>query len=141
MLRLSGKDPAVISVDDYMKISTNEEIWEDDVYEVMPEMCRDITAALRQARWVIADHVITSARIFGALLDAASGFSMMTVLVTCSIEELMKRERERGNRFPGSAQASWQYLYPKEGYDLRIDSEKTDPAASAEKIMELIHNL
>ena len=112
-LRPHGADPAVISIDDYMKISTDEEIWEDDVFEVMPDMCRDISAALRRGEWVIVDHVITSARIYDALLEAAAGFKMMTVLVTCRLETLLKREKERGNRFAGTAEASFQYLYPR----------------------------
>ena len=139
-LRRRGADPAVISIDNYMKISTDEEIWEDDVFEIVPDMGRDITAALQEGKWVIADHVITSARIYEALLDAAAGFRIITVLVTCSLETLQKREQERGNRFPGSAEASLRFLYPKEGYDLRIDSEQTAPAVSAEKIMELFRN-
>ena len=139
-LDLCGAEPVIISIDDYMKIGTDEEIWEDDVFEVMPDMCGDITPALRQGKWVIADHVITSARIYEALLDAAEGFSTVKVLVTCSLEILRKREKERGNRFAGSAETSLQYLYPKEGYDLRIDSGETEPAVSAEKILEFLRN-
>ena len=101
-LRLYGADPAVISIDDYMKISTEEEIWEDDVFDIMPDMCRDIAAALRQGQWVIVDHVITSARIYDALLEATAGFSMITVLVTCCLETLRKRE---GNAATGSRAA------------------------------------
>ena len=137
-LRRCGADPVIISIDDYMKIGTDEEIWEDDVFEIMPDMCRDITPALRQGKWVIVDHVITSERIYDALLDAAAGFGMVKILVSCSLETLLKRERERGNRFAGSAEASLKYLYPKEGYDLRIDSGKTDAASSAAKIMDFL---
>ena len=137
-LRRSGIDPAVISIDDYMKIGTDEEIWEDDVFEVVPDMCRDIVAALAQGRWVIVDHVITSARIYAATLEAAAGHGLRTVLVTCSLETLRRREAERGNRFAGTAEASSQYLYPREGYDLRIDSEAMEPAAAAEAIMQML---
>lgn len=134
-LRLRGADPVIISIDDYMKVSTDEEIWEDDVFEIVPDMSRDIIAALRQGKWVIVDHVITSARIYEALLDAADGFPVAGILVTCSLETLKKREKERGNRFTGTAEASFRYLYPREGYDLRIDSGETGPEESTEKIM------
>ena len=137
-LRRYGAAPLIISIDDYMKIGTDEEIWEDDVFEVMPDMCRDITPALRQGKWVIVDHVITSARIYEALLNAAAGFDVVKILVSCSLETLLKREKERGNRFAGSAEASLKYLYPKEGYDLRIDSGTTDAASSAAKIMDFL---
>ena len=137
-LRRCGADPAVISIDHYMKIGTDEEIWEDDVFEIMPDMCRDITPALRQGKWVIVDHVITSERIYEALRKAAEGFGTVEVLVSCSLETLRKREKERGNRFPGSAETSLRYLYPADGYDLRIDSGKTGPAASAERILAFL---
>ena len=139
-LRRYGADPVIISIDDYMKIGTDEEIWEDDVFEVMPDMCRDITPALEQGKWVIVDHVITSARIYEALLDAAAGFDVVKILVSCSLETLLKREKERGNRFAGSAEASLKYLYPKKGYDLRIDSGKTDAASSAERIIDFLQD-
>ena len=137
-LRLHGADPVIISIDDYMKISTDEEIWEDDVFEIVPDMSRDIIAALRKGQWVIVDHVITSARIYEALLEAADGFPVTGILVTCSLETLRKREKERGNRFAGTAEASYRYLYPREGYDLRIDSGETGPEDAAERILALI---
>ena len=133
-LAAAGKDPVLLSIDDYMKIAENEEIWEDDVFEIMPDMCRDLTEALREGRWVIVDHVATSERIWQALLDAAEGRPVTSVRVSCSLETLQRREKERGNRFPGSAEASLKYLYPKEGYDLEINSEEKDPKTAAETI-------
>ena len=44
------------------------------------------------------------------------------VLVSCDIDILKKREKERGNRCIGSAEASLEYLYPKENYDLTVDT-------------------
>jgi len=133
-LAAAGKDPVLLSIDDYMKIAENEEIWEDDVFEIMPDMCRDLTGALREGRWVIVDHVATSERIWQALLDAAEGRPVTSVRVSCSLETLQRREKERGNRFPGSAETSLKYLYPKEGYDLEINSEEKDPKTAAETI-------
>ena len=137
-LRRLGVDVITVSIDDYMRLSTDEEIWEDDVFEIMPDMCQDIQARLRQGKWVIVDHVITSARVYAALRDAATGFRVAAILVTCRLETLKKREQERRNRFVGSAEASWNYLYPREGYDLRIDSGETEPAAAAESILEML---
>ena len=137
-MALCGADSVIISIDDYMKVAEDEEIWEDDVFEIMPDRCRDIVPALRHGKWVIVDHVITSTRIHEALLEAAAGYGVTAVLVTCSLETLKKREKERGNRFIGSAEASYQYLYPKEGYDLRINSGGMSPEASAEKILDFL---
>ena len=85
-------------------------------------MNQDIDAALLNGKTVIVDHVITSTRVFDGLIQILAGYKMKTVLITCSLETLRKREAFRGDRFPGSAEASLQYLYPKDGYDLYIDS-------------------
>ncbi len=60
---------------------------------------------------------------------------MKTVLISCDVEILRRRETERGDRCVGSAEASLQYLYPKTGYDLRVDSSEASPAALAEVIL------
>ena len=115
-------------------MSANEPIWEDDVFAIMPHMCEDIAAALQEGKKVIIDHVITSARIYRALTDAVDGFQMKMVLVNCDVETLRRREAGRGDRCAGSAEASLQYLYPKTGYDLCVDSSEASPAAFAEVI-------
>jgi chloramphenicol 3-O phosphotransferase len=137
-LRDSGADAAVISLDDYLQMSAKEPIWEDDVFAVMPLMCRDIAAALQAGKTLIVDHVITSPRIYGALTAAVKGFSLKTILVSCDPGLLRKREAARGDRCIGSAEASLQYLYPKTGYDLSVDSGEMGAEALAERILGIV---
>ena len=54
----------------------------------------------------------------------------------CDIEVLRKREIERGDRCIGSAEASLEYLWPKEGYDLSIDNGKMSSVENAQIIIE-----
>ena len=133
-LRDSGR-AAIISLDDYLHLSASEPIWEDDVFLIMPRMCEDIMSALQDGNSVIVDHVITSARIYRALTDALAGFQMKTVLVSCDVKTLRRREAERGDRCIGSAKASLEYLYPKTGYDLCVDSSNKSPTALVEEIV------
>ena len=137
-LQECGHDAVIISLDDYLQMSVKEPIWEDDVFAVMPRMCWDISAALQAGKTPIVDHVITSPRIYRTLLDAITGFQMKTVLVSCDIETLRRREVERGDRCVGSAEASLQYLYPQSGYDLCLDSGETGPEALAERILGIL---
>ena len=132
----SGTDTVILSLDDYLQMSANEPIWEDDVFAIMPHLCEDILEALQDGKTVIIDHVITSFRIWQALCNAVSRSQMKTVLVRCDAETLRRREAERGDRCAGSAEASLQYLYPKTGYDLCVDSSNKSPAALAEEIMK-----
>ena len=130
-----GADAVILSLDDYLQMSANEPIWEDDVFAIMPRMCEGIEAALRDGKTVIIDHVITSFRIWQALCNAVSESQKKTVLVSCDVETLRRREAERGDRCAGSAEASLQYLYPKTGYDLCVDSSEASPEALAEEII------
>ena len=131
-------DSLIISIDDYMKTDPKETIYEDDIYEIMPEMCKDTESAIEQGKTVIVDHAITSERIYDAMINAAKGAKVYTVRVDCDIEILRKRETERGDRCPGSAEASLEYLWPKEGYDICIDNGKRSAAENAEIILEAL---
>ncbi|MBO5994485.1 MAG: AAA family ATPase [Firmicutes bacterium] len=112
----------VVSIDDYLEMSPTETIYEDDVFEISENILRRALELLGEGSGVIIDHVITSERIFDELKEQLSSFKMRMVRVTCSLDILRARELERGNRSPGSAEASAEYLYPKEGYDLVIDT-------------------
>ena len=123
----------IISIDDFMKLATDETIYEDDVFEISGDMCDAATEQLRSGCGVIIDHVITSERIFAQLNDKLNEYPIFTVHVTCPLEVLIRRELARGNRCAGSAEASYQYLFPREGYDLTVDTDRmtTDECASA----------
>ena len=47
MLLDSGTDVVILSLDDYLQMSANELIWEDDVFAIMPRMCEDISSTLQ----------------------------------------------------------------------------------------------
>lgn len=128
------RECSLIALDDYMTVGTNEEIWEDDVFAATERMYADVSQALAENRLVIVDHVITSRRIYDALLAAVGPRAFVKALVTCSLETLRARERKRGDRYIGSAEASLRFLYPTDGYDVRVDTEKQ----SAEEILDAI---
>ena len=137
-LKEMGVESMIISIDDYMQTDPKETIYEDDIYEIMPNMNRDVTEAIKQGKTIIVDHAITSERIYDSLMDAAKGGTVFTVKVICDIEVLRKREIERGDRCIGSAEASLEYLWPKEGYDLCVDNGKMTSAENAQIIIESV---
>ena len=128
----------VISIDDYMKISTEETIYEDDVFEISEDLCNGALEALKHSDGAIIDHVITSERIFVQLKEMLSGYSLYTVHVTCPLEVLLAREEARHNRCIGSAEASYEYLYPKDGYDLTVDTHQMTTEECALRIADAL---
>ena len=125
---------AVVSIDDFMKLSTEETIYEDDVFEIAGDMCEWALGVLKTSPGVIIDHVITSERIFHQLTEMLQAYMIHTVKVTCPLSVLQERECARKNRCPGSAEASYIYLYPKDGYDLTVDTSVMTPEECAMRI-------
>ena len=126
----------VVSIDDFMKCSPMETIYEDDVFEISGDLCEKVLDVLRTGRGAIIDHVITSERIFSQLTKALGPVPVRLVRVTCPLRILREREKERGDRCPGSAESSAAYLFPKEGYDLVVDTGETPPSGNAAKIIK-----
>ena len=133
-----GADYGTISIDDFMKPATDETIYEDDVYEINGVMCRTAEEILKKSPGVIIDHVITSKRIFRQLAQLLGNFRIRTVHVSCPLEVLLQREQARGNRCIGSAEASYTYLYPKDGYDLTVDNAVMTPEENAAPICGML---
>ena len=128
----------VVSIDDFMKISKTETIYEDDVFEISGDMCKKALEILEAGSGVIIDHVITSERIFDQLTESLSSFCLLKVRVTCPSDILRSREIKRGDRCPGSAESSEKYLFPKEGYDIVVDTGTKPPEENARAIMERV---
>lgn len=126
----------VVSIDDFMKISQTDTIYEDDVFEISGDMCEKIVELLEAGYGVIIDHVITSDRIYNQLAESLSSFSLRTVRITCPLDIIKSRELERGDRCIGSAEASAKYLFPKDGYDLVVDTGATSPEENARLIFD-----
>ena len=131
----------LVSIDDFLKMSPKEKIYEDDVFEISNNLCKKALEFLESGKGVIIDHVITSERIFNQLKDNLSSYPIKTVHITCPLHILKSRELERGDRSPGSAEASAEYLYPKEGYDLTIDTGAKSPSENALLIFNELINL
>ena len=97
-------------------------IYEDDVYEMSLELCEKVREVLRLRNGVIIDHVITSERIFNQLREQLNAYKIYMIHVTYPLNILRQREVDRNNRCFGTAQSSYDYLFPKEGYDLTLDT-------------------
>lgn len=138
-MKVSKKeDCAVISIDDFLDMTINQPIYEDDVFEISPLLCQKALGILKSGHGVIIDHVITSERIYKQLTEELKEYTLILIQVTCPLNELEKREKKRNDRYIGSAKASCEYLYPKTGYDLTLNTLESSPKVCCAKICELI---
>ncbi len=128
----------IVSIDDFLKMTTEDVIYEEDVFEISGALCDKVLQALKENQGVIIDHVITSERIFNQLKELLKPYHLWLIHVTCPLEILQKREQERKDRCLGSAEASYTYLFPKEGYDLIVDTHFMTGSECANKILDKI---
>lgn len=131
-----NKEYGSCSIDEFLKMTPEEEIFEEDVFEISTMIGEKALRELESKDGVIVDHVITSERIFQRLKEMLADYRMICIRVTCPIEELCRREAARGNRCPGSAEASYEYLYPQNGYDVTVDTYEMSLQECCEKILK-----
>ena len=131
---------AIVSIDTFLRMTPEEPIYEDDVFEISGSLCKSALAALDTHDGVIIDHVITSPRIYNQLRTLLAPHSLHSVRVTCPVEILRQREQSRGNRCPGSAEASLEYLFPRDGYEATVDTHLMTAEACATVISALLEN-
>ena len=130
----SREEYGIVSIDDFLRCSRDETIYEEDVFEIGGKLCEALRKSLDSRPGVIVDHVITSRRIFAQFKEAVGEYEVWTVHVTCPLGTLMEREKTRGNRCPGSAEASHRFLFPRDGYDVTVDTGVLQPAEAAASI-------
>ena len=134
----SSEEYGVVSIDDFLDIPPENTIYEDDVFEISEVLCSKIIELLGTKQGVIIDHVITSERIFEQVNATMKAYDSYLIQVTCPLLELQRRERERKNRCIGSAEASYQYLFPKEGYDCTVDTYQFSAKDCAQQIIDIM---
>lgn len=90
---------------------------------------------------VSVDHVILNQddgmeqKLFELCLKELKGYPITLVKVICSLEELKKREINRGDREIGNAERQIkQGLYPLQGYDVIVDTSVISLAECAKSL-------
>jgi chloramphenicol 3-O phosphotransferase len=88
---------------------------------------------------VIADHVLQESSWLDECLDLLKDSDVLFVHVTCPVEELRRREAERGDRPVGQGESQLAMLNPKDGvYDLVIDTFNNSKDECADEIIKLL---
>ena len=89
---------------------------------------------------VILDTVIENDKWFDVCLDLFAGHPVLWVGVTCSREELARREQARGDRAVGLASSQFDYIYAFDKYDVEVNTEELSPEACAGNILNVIRS-
>jgi chloramphenicol 3-O phosphotransferase len=116
-LRDSGILPSV-------RIARGDFPWSDLRERFFDGFHRSVAAFADAGNDVILEHILDTPGWREQLSSLLEPHDVLFVGLRCSLAELRRRERTRGNRRPGSAEADYHVVHQDLDYDVEIDTEK-----------------
>ncbi|MCL2363218.1 MAG: chloramphenicol phosphotransferase CPT family protein [Defluviitaleaceae bacterium] len=116
-----------------------KEDWNEAHCQALMMMIQNIKLFSDSGKNVVVDAVfLTSYKydLYKNLQDTLRGYPLTMVQVTCPLDELRRREKERGDRKIGQAESQLTDLNPQDGYDLVVDTHKQTAAECAEAVLK-----
>jgi chloramphenicol 3-O phosphotransferase len=98
-------------------------------------MAPAVRALVEGGNAVIFDHVLHDRAMHESCRKAFAGLEVFTVGVTCPVEILEARERERGDRVVGRARGLMAVIHGFLDYDVMVDTGALTPAACVSAIL------
>ncbi|MFZ0545449.1 MAG: AAA family ATPase [Candidatus Promineifilaceae bacterium] len=84
---------------------------------------------------LIIDHIVETEAEMYKLVRLLSGMDVFFVGLHCSLEELERREIQRGNRRKGEARTDFQTVHTFTIYDLELDSELASVEENTDRLI------
>lgn len=88
---------------------------------------------------LILDEVILTADLRDAWVEHLNGLDVMLVGVRCDLQELERREIERGDRVIGQARGQYDIVHADMCYDIEIDTTRIATGDAAASIVEAFY--
>jgi chloramphenicol 3-O phosphotransferase len=90
-----------------------------------------VAAMARHGVHVLVDHVLLDAGWAAGFETACAGLDVLRVAVRCPPEVLAERERDRGDRTVGQAEAQLATVHEYVRYDVEVDTSRLSPTEAA----------
>lgn len=87
-------------------------------------------------KWVSSQGI--EYRLLEECVELMHDYPILFVKVYCPLEEIKRREIERGDRDIGSAEGNYNILYPKDDYDIVVNTYKNTSEECADMIINLL---
>ena len=125
-----------ISIDTFYSMIPDK--FKDDLKLFYEEMCRAMHHCIATFSQVkvnaIVDHVLDNKSSLLECLRLLKDFPVLFVGVHCSIEELERREKDRGDRKIGLSRCQLAYVHQHEIYDIEVNTYESTLNECAVKI-------
>jgi chloramphenicol 3-O phosphotransferase len=115
--------------------------WPEAEFQAMFLLSRTARLFSDLGKHVILDTVLLSVMKndpYRDLRETLAGYPVCFVRVVCPVQELARRERQRGDRDIGQAESQLPLLNPQDGYDLVLDTHAHSGEECAREISEWI---
>jgi len=116
--------------------------WEALFPKLLAGFHRSIAALAGAGANLIVDHVMVYREGWASTLadcvTVLEPFAVYFVGVHCSLEEAMRREHARGDRFLGTAERQFPRVHRHNLYDLEVDTTHASPEMCAEQIQAFV---
>ncbi|WP_217593925.1 AAA family ATPase [Cohnella sp. GbtcB17] len=125
---------------DYLNGSKTAEITKDAMLNVIKGMHHALPALVATGNNLIVDHVLEERQWLDECVMLLADYKVLFVSVNCSLEELQRRERERGDRNIGLANHQYNLVHTHGIYDLEINTEFNKTHECAQQIKQYLHH-
>jgi len=133
------------SVDTFLLMVSEKYQNEEEGPKVFPTvlsgMHRCIPASASAGNNIIVDHVLQERQWLKECVDVLTGFPVFFVGVRCPLEELERRERERGDRKQGLARWQFDRVHAHGIYDVEVDTSLCSPMECALQIKDALKDI
>jgi chloramphenicol 3-O phosphotransferase len=107
---------------------------------ILDAMAPAVRALVDGGNAVIFDHVLHDRAMQESCRRAFAGLDVFAIGVTCPVEILEARERERGDRVLGRARGLVDVVHGFLSYDVMVDTGSLTPAACVSTILAALEN-
>ena len=112
----------------------------DMFYRMVDGMHRSIAGLSKAQNNLIVDHVVIDKLWLDQCLELLGGRYVLFVGLSCPIDELERRERERDTRRQGFARAQIEYIHKGKLYDVELDTHALSVEQCAEQVLDFYDN-
>ena len=140
------KEPyLLVSVDNFISMLPQKylngefpETFGKTILKIIHGMHHSISALASSGNNIIVDHVLEQKEWLEECVNVLSDFQVLFVGVRCPLEELERREHNRGNRKKGLARFQFNIVHSHNIYDMEVNTSKYKPLECARQIKDVL---
>ncbi|MFG1817057.1 chloramphenicol phosphotransferase CPT family protein [Kribbella sp. NPDC049174] len=132
-----------LAIDGFHRVRSRRDWSEDEFLPIFQRTVlgfhRAVAGMVAAGNDVVMDYVLGERWRLADCLSVFENHQVLFVGVRCSLPELQRRERARGNRTMGRAEVQFPLVHQHGVYDVEVDTEHHTPDECAATIRDRLH--